>query len=418
MPADVEQEVAQTIERLYRRDARKVFATLVRLLGDVTLAEEALHEAFLAAAERWPAAGIPASPVPWLVSAGRFKVIDGLRRQRRRVGWEEAGDATENAADAGPRWDDEREPIEDDRLRLVFTCCHPSLAEEARIALTLREVCGLATEQIAHAFLLPSATLAQRIVRTKAKIRAARIPYEVPAGPQLAQRLPSVLRTLYLVFNEGYSASAGLQANRIDLMDEAIRLIRLLAQLLPKPEVDGLLALTLLHHARRATRCDARGELVALEDQDRSRWDHAAIAEAGALVQQALRSQRFGAYTLQAAIAAVHAEAASAEATDWAEICGLYDALLRLEPTPVVALNRAVAVAMRDGAGAGLPLIDALVETDALRQYHLAHAARADLLRRAGRKAEARAAYASALALVTQEPERRFLARQRDGLGA
>ena len=415
MPADV--TVTDAIERLYRSDARKVFATLVRLLGDFTLAEEAMHEAFLAAAERWPTTGIPASPVPWLVSAGRFKVIDGLRRQRRMVGWEEAGDATEHAADTGPRWDDEREPIEDDRLRLVFTCCHPSLAEEARIALTLREVCGLATEQIAHAFLLPAATLAQRIVRAKAKIRAACIPYDVPAGAQLAQRLPSVLRTLYLVFNEGYSASAGTAVTRIDLMDEAIRLTRLLAQLLPKPEVDGLLALMMLHHARRATRCDAQGELVALEDQDRSRWDHAAIAEAGALVQQALRSQRFGAYTLQAAIAAVHAEATSANATDWSEVAGRYDALLRLAPTPVVALNRAVAVAMRDGPDAGLPLIDSLLASDALRGYHLAHAARADLLRRAGRDAEARAAYASALALATQEPERRFLARQRDRLG-
>ena len=403
------------LETLYRRDGRKVFATLVRLLGDFTLAEEALQDAFVAAAERWPVDGIPANPVPWLVSAGRFKAIDGLRRQRRMVGWDEAGEAAEHAADASANWD-EREPIEDDRLRLVFTCCHPSLAEETRIALTLREVCGLATEEIARAFLLPAPTLAQRIVRAKAKIRAARIPYEVPAGPQLEERLPSVLRTLYLVFNEGYSASAGASVTRIDLMEEAIRLARLLDQLLPQPEVSGLLALMVLHHARRSTRCDARGERVALEDQDRRRWDHAAIAEASLRVQQALRTQRYGPYTLQAAIAAVHAEAPSAAATDWAEVAGLYEALLRLEPSPVVALNHAVALAMRDGPEAGLPLIDALLETEPLAQslanYHLAHAARADLLRRSGRIAEARAAYATARELATQEPERRFLDRR------
>ena len=403
------------LETLYRRDGRKVFATLVRLLGDFTLAEEALQDAFVAAAERWPVDGIPANPVPWLVSTGRFKAIDAIRRQRRMVGWDEAGEAAEHAADASANWD-EREPIEDDRLRLIFTCCHPSLAEETRIALTLREVCGLATEEIARAFLLPAPTLAQRIVRAKAKIRAARIPYEVPAGPQLEERLPSVLRTLYLVFNEGYSASAGASVTRIDLMEEAIRLARLLDQLLPQPEVSGLLALMVLHHARRSTRCDAQGELVALEDQDRRRWDHAAIAEAAARVQAALRSQRYGPYTLQAAIAAVHAEAPSAAATDWAEVAGLYEALLRLEPSPVVALNHAVALAMRDGPEAGLPLIDALLETEPLAQslanYHLAHAARADLLRRSGRVAEARAAYEAAREMATQQPERRFLERQ------
>ena len=399
------------LETLYRRDGRKVFATLLRLLGDFTLAEEALHDAFLAAAERWPRDGIPANPVPWLVSAGRFKAIDGIRRQRRMVGWDEAGEAAENAADDAANWD-ERETIEDDRLRLVFTCCHPSLAEEARIALTLREVCGLATEEIARAFLLPAPTLAQRIVRAKAKIRAARIPYEVPSGAALDARLPSVLRTLYLVFNEGYSATAGEAVTRIDLMEEAIRLARLLEQLLPQPEVSGLLALMELHHARRATRCDARGDLVALEDQDRRRWDHAAIAQAAARVQAALRSQRYGPYTLQAAIAAVHAEAASAAATDWAEVAGLYEALLRLEPSPVVALNHAVALAMRDGPDAGLALIDELLATAALANYHLAHAARADLLRRSGRIAQARAAYETAHALATQQPERRFLARQ------
>ena len=398
------------LETLYRRDGRKVFATLLRLLGDFTLAEEALHDAFLAAAERWPRDGIPANPVPWLVSAGRFKAIDGIRRQRRMVGWDEAGEAAENAADDAANWD-ERETIEDDRLRLVFTCCHPSLAEEARIALTLREVCGLATEEIARAFLLPAPTLAQRIVRAKAKIRAARIPYVVPSGAALDARLPSVLRTLYLVFNEGYSATAGEAVTRIDLMEEAIRLARLLDQMLPQPEVSGLLALMELHHARRATRCDAQGELVALEDQDRSRWDHAVIAQAAARVQAALRSQRYGPYTLQAAIAAVHAEAPSAGATDWAEVAGLYAALLRLEPSPVVALNHAVAVAMRDGPAAGLPLIDALLATE-LADYHLAHAARADLLRRSRRTAEARTAYEAARELATQQPERRFLERQ------
>ncbi len=396
------------LETLYRRDGRKVFATLVRLLGDFTLAEEALHDAFLAAAERWPRDGMPANPVPWLVSAGRYKAIDGIRRQRRMVGWDEAGDAAEHAADDSANWD-EREPIEDDRLRLVFTCCHPSLAEEARIALTLREVCGLATEEIAHAFLLPAPTLAQRIVRAKAKIRDARIPYEVPAGPQLAERLPSVLRTLYLVFNEGYSASAGAAVTRVDLMDEAIRLAGLLDALLPQPEVSGLLALMVLHHARRRARCDADGDLIALEDQDRSLWDHAAIAEAATRVQDALRSGRYGPYTLQAAIAAVHAEAPSAQATDWAEVAGLYAALYTLEPTPVVALNRAVALAMRDGPQAGLPQIDALLASEPLAHYHLAHAARADLLRRAGQVDAARAAYAQALALTTQVPERRHL---------
>jgi RNA polymerase sigma-70 factor (ECF subfamily) len=399
--------VPADLDTLYRRDGRKVFATLVRLLGDFGLAEEALHDAFLAAAEQWPRSGVPANPVPWLVSAGRFKAIDGLRRRRRLQPWSDEADAV---ADPAAPWD-EAEAIEDDRLRLVFTCCHPSLAEEARIALTLREVCGLATEEIARAFLLPATTLAQRIVRAKTKIRAACIPYEVPAGPQLAMRLPSVLRTLYLVFNEGYSASAGAAVTRVDLMDEAIRLATLLRELLPEPEVDGLLALMQLHHARRATRCDAAGELVALEDQDRSRWDHAAIAAAGVRVQQALRSGRYGAYTLQAAIAAVHAEAPDAAATDWSEIAGLYDALLALEPSPVVALNRAVAIAMRDGAAAGLPLVAALLAQPPLDDYHRAHAALADLLRRCGRIDEARRSYEIAAGLATQAPEQRFLAR-------
>ncbi|MEO6407624.1 MAG: RNA polymerase sigma factor [Burkholderiaceae bacterium] len=405
------------LDTLYRRDGRKVFATLVRLLGDFTLAEEALHDAFVAAAEHWPTAGVPSNPVAWLVSAGRFKAIDGIRRQRRMVGWDEAGEATEHAADDAANWD-EHEPIEDDRLRLVFTCCHPSLAEDARIALTLREVCGLATEEIARAFLLPATTLAQRIVRAKAKIRAARIPYEVPAGAALDERLPSVLRTLYLVFNEGYSASAGTAVTRADLMEEAIRLARLLRELLPRAEVGGLLALMMLHHARRDARCDAAGDLVSLDEQDRSRWDRVAIAEASKLVQDALRSQRSGPYTLQAAIAAVHAEALSAAQTDWSEIAGLYDALLAIEPSPVVALNRAVAIAMRDGPEAGLALIDGLIDTAPLATYHLAHAARADLLRRCGRDAEARSAYEAALNLAAQEPERRFLQRCLARLGS
>ena len=398
--------------QIYRSDGRRIFAILVRLLGGFEIAEEALHDAFLAAAEKWPQEGMPGNPVSWLVSAGRFKAIDGLRRGARIVAWND--ELAETVADEGPAWD-EREPIEDDRLRLIFTCCHPSLSEDARIALTLREVCGLATEEIARAFLLPAPTLAQRIVRAKAKIRAARIPYEVPAPNQLAERLDSVLRVTYLVFNEGYSASAGADAVRCDLVDEAVRLGRLLLALMPGPEVCGLLALMRLHDARRRARTNAAGDLVPLEEQDRGLWDRAAIEEGSALALHALRASAGrapGAYLLQAAIAAVHAEAPAPGATDWAQIVGLYDALLRVQPTAIVALNRAVAVAMRDGPRAGLALIEPLLATEPLAGYHLAHAARADLLRRDGQLEAARGAYDAALALAQQEPERRYLRRR------
>ena len=398
--------------RIYRNDGRRIFAILVRLLGGFEIAEEALHDAFLAAAEQWPREGLPANPVSWLVSAGRFKAIDGIRRGARIVAWNDELDET--VADEGPAWD-EREPIEDDRLRLIFTCCHPSLSEDARIALTLREVCGLATEEIARAFLLPASTLAQRIVRAKAKIRAARIPYEVPAPAAQAERLDSVLRVTYLVFNEGYSASAGEDAIRCDLVDEAVRLGRLLLALMPEPEVAGLLALMRLHDARRRARTTAAGDLVPMEEQDRGLWDRAAIEEGCELALRALRThggRPQGAYALQAAIAAVHAEAPTAGATDWMQIVGLYDALLRVQPTTIVALNRAVAVAMRDGPRAGLALIEPLLATEPLSGYHLAHAARADLLRRDGQADAARAAYEAALALAQQEPERRFLRRR------
>jgi RNA polymerase sigma-70 factor (ECF subfamily) len=404
------------LEAIYRRDGRRVFATLVRLLGSFDLAEEAEHEAFLAAAEQWPRDGVPANPVAWLISTGRFKAIDRIRREARFVGWEDAAEIAEAVPDEAANWD-EREPIEDDRLRLIFTCCHPSLSDDARIALTLREVCGLATEEIARAFLVGPSTLAQRIVRAKAKIRDARIPYEVPAPGQLGERLGSVLRVIYLVFNEGYSASSGEQALRLDLAAEAIRLGRLLLQLQPTAEARGLLALMQLHHARRAARTDAAGDLVPLEDQDRGLWDHAELEEGRALALQALREPGFGAYALQAAIAAVHSEAATAAQTDWPQIVGLYDVLWRLEPTPVVALNRAVAIAMRDGPDAGLALIEPLLQQAVLANYHLAHAARADLHRRAGRVAEARQAYLQALALAQQAPERRFLQRRLDTLG-
>jgi RNA polymerase sigma-70 factor (ECF subfamily) len=404
------------LEAIYRRDGRRVFATLVRLLGSFDLAEEAEHEAFLAAAEQWPRDGVPANPVAWLISTGRFKAIDRIRREARFVGWEDAAEIAEAVPDEAANWD-EREPIEDDRLRLIFTCCHPSLSDDARIALTLREVCGLATEEIARAFLVGPSTLAQRIVRAKAKIRDARIPYEVPAPGQLGERLGSVLRVIYLVFNEGYSASSGEQALRLDLAAEAIRLGRLLLQLQPTAEARGLLALMQLHHARRAARTDAAGDLVPLEDQDRGLWDHAELEEGRALALQALREPGFGAYALQAAIAAVHSEAATAAQTDWPQIVGLYDVLWRLEPTPVVALNRAVAIAMRDGPDAGLALIEPLLQQAVLANYHLAHAARADLHRRAGRVAEARQAYLQALALAQQQPERRFLQRRLDTLG-
>jgi RNA polymerase sigma-70 factor (ECF subfamily) len=381
-----------------------VFATLVRLLGDFDLAEEALHEAFRAALEQWPAEGVPANPRAWLVSAGRFKAIDAIRRRARFDPLEE--EHAESLAADEPA---EREPIEDDRLRLVFTCCHPALAQDAQVALTLREVCGLTTEEIARAFLTPAPTLAQRIVRAKNKIRDARIPYEVPAGPQLAERLDAVLRVIYLVFNEGYSASAGEAVTRGDLSGEAIRLGRLLVDLLPEPEAGGLLALMLLQESRRAARETASGDLVRLEDQDRTRWNRELIAEGVALVERALGTRRFGPYSVQAAIAAVHAEAPSARETDWQQIVALYDVLARLDPSPVVELNRAVALAMRDGPAAGLPAVDAVLARGELKDYHLAHAARADLCRRLGRRADARASYERALALARQEPERRFI---------
>jgi RNA polymerase sigma-70 factor (ECF subfamily) len=399
--------VQDKIEAIYRAESRRVFATLVRLLGDFDLAEEALHDAFRAALEQWPAEGIPANARAWLVSTGRFKAIDAIRRRARFDPLEEEHAET-LAADEAP----EREPIEDDRLRLVFTCCHPALAQDAQVALTLREVCGLTTEEIARAFLAPAPTLAQRIVRAKNKIRDARIPYEVPAGPQLAERLDAVLRVIYLVFNEGYSASAGDSVTRADLSAEAIRLGRLRVDLLPEPEASGLLALMLLQESRRAARTSASGDLVLLEDQDRRLWDRELITEGTALVERALATQRFGPYCLQAAIAAVHAEAASTRETDWAQIVALYDVLLRSEPSPVVELNRAVALAMRDGPTVGLAEVDAILARGDLSQYHLAHAARADLCRRLGEKAQARASYQRALALVRQGPERRFLERR------
>jgi RNA polymerase sigma-70 factor (ECF subfamily) len=431
-PADI----AATVASLFRRDSRKVLATLIRLLGDFDLAEEAMQDAFRAAVEQWPRDGIPANPVPWLVSAGRFKAIDGIRRRARFDAIDEAGDvatAVEAIPDSAARWD-EGEEIADDPLRLIFTCCHPSLSADAQVALTLREISGLTTEEIARAFLAPPATLAQRIVRAKAKIRAARIPYKVPEARELGERLASVLRVIYLVFNEGYSASAGASLTRADLSAEAIRLGRLVVELLPEREAMGLLALMLLQESRRAARTGPNGELVTLEAQDRTLWNRAQIDEGVAWVERALAAEptptsrgaaaparrdspavRFGPYALQAAIAAVHASAASAEATDWAEIVGLYDVLVRLQPTAVVALNRAVAVAMRDGPAAGLPLIETLLADGQLQDYHLAHAARADICRRLGRHADARASYQRALSLVRQEPEREFLAaRLRD----
>ncbi|MFN3768244.1 MAG: RNA polymerase sigma factor [Ectopseudomonas guguanensis] len=404
--------VTELIERLYRDESRRVLATLIRLLGDFDLAEEALHEAFRSAVEQWPQGGVPDNPRAWLVSAGRFKAIDNLRRQRRFQPLDEQVELPdESDAEGG-------ELLEDDRLRLIFTCCHPALASDAQVALTLREVCDLTTEEIARAFLSSPATLAQRIVRAKAKIRDARIPYEVPGRSELPERLEAVLRVVYLVFNEGYFASSGDSLTRSQLSDEAIRLGRLLLELLPEPEVQGLLALMLLHESRRAARSGVDGEVILLEAQDRSLWNRELIAEGEALVLQALHSRRFGPYSLQAAIAAVHAEAASLEETDWAQIVGLYDELLRLNPSPVIELNRAVALAMRDGEQAGLVEIDRLLATGELEGYHLAHAARADLLRRLGCREQAAAAYRQALALAQQGPDRQFLQSRLDELEA
>lgn len=400
--------ISEQIEAIYETESRRVLATLIRLLGDFDRAEEALHDAVRAALEQWPRDGVPANPRAWLVSAGRFKAIDGMRRQKRFDPLDTLGDPGDVAATDPPAWAD-AESVEDDQLRLIFTCCHPALSPDAQIALTLREVCGLTTEEIARAFLTPAPTLAQRIVRAKGKIRDARIPYRVPGRAELADRLDAVLRVIYLVFNEGYAASSGSSVTRHDLATEAIRLGRLLVDLLPEPEAMGLLALMLLHESRRAARMSADGNLVLLEQQDRALWDRAQIAEGVQLVERALRSRRVGPYVLQAAIGALHAEAPSAAGTDWAEVVGLYDVLMRVEPSPVVALNRAVAVAMRDGPAAGLALIDALSQQGELKDYRLLHAARADLCRRLDRRADARQAYERALSLTKQEPERRFL---------
>jgi RNA polymerase sigma-70 factor, ECF subfamily len=400
-------DVRETVAAIYRAESRRVLATLIRLLGDFERAEEALQDAFAAALSQWPNEGVPANPRAWLVSTGRFKAIDRLRRSARHDALlaefpqdAPGGDPAELLADG---------PLEDDRLRLIFTCCHPALETDAQVALTLREVCGLTTEEIASAFLARPATVAQRIVRAKRKIRDARIPYEVPGRDELPARLDAVLRVIYLVFNEGYSASSGQQVTRADLSEEAIRLCRLLDELVPDPEVTGLLALMLIQESRREARSAPRGELVRLEAQDRMLWRRELIDEGSALVTRALSSRRFGPYAIQAAIAAVHAAAPNAEATDWSEIVGLYSVLLRLEPSPVIELNRAVAIAMRDGPAAGLALIDAILGRGELTNYHLAHAARADLCRRLGRLDDARAAYRQALALARQAPERRFL---------
>ena len=403
-------------EAVYRSDSRHVLATLIRLLGDFDIAEEALHDAFRAALEQWPRDGVPANPRAWLVSTGRFKAIDAIRRRTRFEPLPDDIDRRLAADDNDPEaWNDES--IEDDRLRLIFTCCHPALSPDAQVAMTLREVCGLTTEEVARAFLSSPPTVAQRIVRAKAKIRNARIPYEVPTATDLPDRLDAVLRVVYLVFNEGYYASSGAALTRHDLSSEAISLGRLLVELLPEPEALGLLGLMLLHDSRRAARTSPSGELILLDDQDRLLWNRDQIAEGLVLVERALSARQVGPYTIQAAIAAVHANAPDSAATDWTQIVTLYDLLARAEPSPVVELNRAVAVAMRDGPAAGLALIDAILGGGNLSDYHLAHAARADLCRRLGQTAEARVSYEKALSLAEQEPERRFLERRLAELG-
>src|SRR5450755_4780734 len=427
-PEQKHDQIRELLDSLYRVDSGRILATLIRLLGDFDLAEEAMHEAFAAALSLWPRSGVPDSPRPWLISTARFKAIDTLRRRARFDASQDELVRHLEAQWSSTERSNQEDSLEDDRLRLIFTCCHPSLAPEARVALTLREVCGLTTEEIAKAFLTTPSTLAQRIVRAKAKIRETPIPYEVPTAEELPERLGAVLHVIYLVFNEGYSAAAGTEVTRAELTGEAIRLCRLLAELRPEPEVVnpkdmdpemdqeimdpevwGLLALMLLQESRRAARTSPTGELILLENQDRSLWNREQIAEGVALVEKALKSHRFGPYTLQAAIAAVHADAESVAATDWRQIVALYNRLLQIHPSPVVQLNRAVAIAMRDGPEAGLTHIDALLEQGELANYYLAHSARAEMYRRLGRTAEARASYEKALALTQQEPERRFL---------
>jgi RNA polymerase sigma-70 factor, ECF subfamily len=408
----VTESIQDAVSAVYVAESRRVLATLIRLLGDFDVAEEAMSDAFRAALEQWPREGVPSNPRAWLVSAGRFKAIDGLRRQKRFEPLDKPdGTTPEIPVHDETAWKDD-ESVEDDRLRLIFTCCHPALAPDAQVALTLREVCGLTTEEIAQAFLTPPSTLAQRIVRAKSKIRDAKIPYQVPTAADLPDRLDAVLRVIYLVFNEGYSASSGATLTRHDLSAEAIRLGRLLVQLLPEPEARGLLGLMLLHESRRGARTSADGEVILLDDQDRSLWNRELIAEGLENVERGLGSRRFGPYTIQAAIAAVHAEAADAGATDWTQIVGLYDVLLRADPTPVIELNRAVAVAMRDGPAAGLAIVDAILSRGDLQDYRPAHAARAELCRRLGRLDDARSSYERALALSRQDPERRFFERR------
>ena len=406
MAQNVPEELGRTIETLYRSESGRILATLVRLLGDLDVAEEAMHEAFATALDTWPKTGVPDNPRPWLISTARFKAIDGIRRRARFDSAQKDLDLYLEPSVSEAIDEDE---IEDDRLRLIFICCHPALPPEGRVALTLREVCGLTTEEISRAFLVTPATLAQRIVRAKAVIRDKAIPYQVPASQELPARVGAVLQVVYLVFNEGYSAAAGAEVTRAELTGEAIRLGRLLAELLPEPEVIGLLSLMLLQESRRAARTSPTGELILLENQDRSLWNRAHIAEGVALLEKALNSHRFGSYTLQAAIAAVHAQAESVAQTDWREIVALYDRLLEIQPSPVVRLNRAVAIAMRDGPEAGLTEIDAVLEHGELANYYLAHSVRADMYRRLGRTAEARSSYEKALALTQQEPEQQFL---------
>lgn len=416
MPPDDAAHVREIVDRTYRDDSRRVLATLIRLLGDFDVAEEALQDAFVAAIERWPVDGVPANPRTWLVSAGRFKAIDQLRR---RAAFDDRVPEIERQLAELSHEEPviaESGDIADDRLRLVFTCCHPALSADAQVALTLHTIGGLTTEEIAHAFLVRAPTLAQRIVRAKGKIRDARIPYEIPEPADLPDRLDAVLATLYLIFNEGYSATFGDSVTRADLCAEAIRLTRLVVELLPEPEAIGLLAMMLLHDSRRAARSDALGELIVLDEQDRSRWNREQIREGQELTERALRSRRVGPYAIQAAIAAVHADAARADETDWAQIVAFYDLLLNMNPSPVIELNRAAAIAMRDGPARGLDLIDALLARGELANYHLAHSARADLLRRLGRREDALSAYAVALTLTTQEPERRYMQRRMSSL--